>query len=362
MKIGIITYHRAKNLGAMLQSYALQQTLEKYIGDCEIIDYRNEKMENNYKVKSTKEIKSIKGKIKNLLLSKKNKEFEKVREDFNSKIQKISKKTYNEKNIKEVNSEYDLFVTGSDQVWNPKLNYKDSNYFLSFVEDNKKRNSYAASFGTNKIDEEDKKEIKKELEKFNKISIREKEGQDIIKQLTNKDAELVLDPTLLLNEKNWDNLIEENRLVKEKYIFLYTIAHTPSILDFARKLAKKEKCKIIYFNSGYKKYSGMQNLNKVSPQDFLNYIKNAEYVVTSSFHGLCFSIDLHKNFYYELDKGKENNNSRLTTLTNVLGLESRKILDGKCKDTKDIDYNEIEKKLNKEREKSKNFIKNLSKN
>lgn len=356
MKIGIITYHRAKNIGAMLQAYALQQTIEKNIGNCEIIDYRNKKMEDKYRIKNNKEIRSIKGKIKNILLMKKNKEFENVRDEFNSNTQKISKKIYNDKNIVEANKEYDFFITGSDQVWNPKLNYGDNNFFLNFVEDNKKRNSYAASFGVSELSEKDKDGIKKELENFNKISVREKEGQEIIKKLINKDCQLVLDPTLLLNENEWNKLINKQRIEKEKYIFVYTIATTPTIFEFARKLAKDKRCKIICFNNGYKKYRGMKNLTKVSPQDFLNYIKNAEYIVTSSFHGLCFSINLHKEFYYELDKDPKNHNSRLTTLTNILGLESRRIIGGNSKDECKIDYNKVDEKLTEERKKSVEFI------
>ena len=359
MKVGIITYHRAKNIGAMLQSYALQTKIQEYLGSCEIIDYRNDKMEEAERVKSISEVKGIKQKIKNILLMKKNKEFEIVRNNFNNDIQKISKKTYNNDNISEANKNYDLFITGSDQVWNQKLNYCDKNYFLDFVKENKKRNSYAASFGTNELEMKDEEIIIKELKNYNKISVREKEGQVLINRLIDRDSELVLDPTFLLDINEWEKLIDKKKLVEEKYIFVYTIAYTPTIFDFARKLGKKEHCKIICFNNGYKKYRGMKNLNKVSPQDFLNYIKNAEYIVTSSFHGLCYSINFHKNFYYELDENKKNNNSRLITLTKMLDLEKRRIIDGKCEDNKIICYEKVDEKLKIEKQKSIKFIKEL---
>lgn len=358
MKIGIITYHRAKNLGAMLQSYALQRTLQKYKGECEIIDYRNEKMEESYRVKRTGEIHSIKEKIKNILFMKKNKEFEIIRKEFNEKVQKISKEIYNKENIIKANKKYDLFVTGSDQVWNSKLNYNDENYFLDFVTDNKKKNSYAASFGVSKLNENEKESIKKKLEQFNKISVREKEGEKIVKDLTNRECQVVLDPTLLLNKEEWEKLTISERIEKEKYIFVYIIAYTPTLLEFARKLAKEKKCKIICFHTSYQKYRGMKNLTKVSPQDFINYIKNAEIVVTSSFHGMCFSVNLQKEFYYELDEGKINNNSRLITLAKTLNLESRRIIKGKSLNEK-LNYKEIEEKLNKEREKSIQYISSL---
>lgn len=358
MKIGIITYHRAKNLGAMLQSYALQKTLEKYKGKCEIIDYRNEKMEESYKVKKIRECKSLKEKIKNILFMKKNKAFEEVRKEFNEKVQTISTKKYNKNNIKEANNDYDLFVTGSDQVWNVKLNYDDENYFLNFAEDNNKKNSYAASFGTNKINEEQKEKICNQLKTFNKISVREEEGKNVVRELTGRNSELVLDPTLLLNKYEWENMINNERIEKEKYIFVYVIAYTPTLLEFARKLGKERKCKVICFHTSYQKYRGMKNLTKVSPQDFLNYIKNAEAVVTSSFHGMCFSINLQKEFYYELDENKVNNNSRLKTLATTLNLEDRRIINGKCINNR-INYSEVTKKLEEERKKSIQFIEEL---
>lgn len=358
MKIGIITYHRAKNLGAMLQSYALQKTLEKYKGKCEIIDYRNEKMEESYKVKKIRECKSLKEKIKNILFMKKNKAFEEIRKEFNEKVQTISTKKYNKNNIKEANNDYDLFVTGSDQVWNVKLNYDDENYFLNFVEDNNKKNSYAASFGTNKINEEQKEKICNQLKTFNKISVREEEGKNVVRELTGRNSELVLDPTLLLNKYEWENMINNERIEKEKYIFVYVIAYTPTLLEFARKLGKERNCKVICFHTSYQKYRGMKNLTKVSPQDFLNYIKNAEAVVTSSFHGMCFSINLQKEFYYELDENKVNNNSRLKTLATTLNLEDRRIINGKCRNNR-INYSEVTKKLEAERKKSIQFIEEL---
>ena len=167
-----------------------------------------------------------------------------------------------------------------------------------------------------------------------------------------------MDPTLLLNKYEWENMINNERIEKEKYIFVYVIAYTPTLLEFARKLGKERNCKVICFHTSYQKYRGMKNLTKVSPQDFLNYIKNAEAVVTSSFHGMCFSINLQKEFYYELDENKVNNNSRLKTLATTLNLEDRRIINGKCINNR-INYSEVTKKLEAERKKSIQFIEEL---
>lgn len=165
-----------------------------------------------------------------------------------------------------------------------------------------------------------------------------------------------------MNKSRWEKLIVENeRLEKEKYIFVYIIAPTPSLLNFARKFGKEKKAKVICFHNGYQRYSGVKNLNKVSPIDFLNYIKYAECVVTSSFHGFCFSVNFHKEFFYELDINKKNNNSRLITLAKKLGLENREIVNGAAKNNDKIDYNIIEEKLNNQRQQSMNFIMKLGK-
>lgn len=360
MKVGIITFHRAKNIGAMLQAYALQKTLNKYYDCVEIIDYRNYDMENNYKIKSFKELKGIKSIIKNILTYKKNINFEKIRNEFISNYYCLSKKIYDCDNIKEANNEYDLFCAGSDQIWNTKLNYNDMTYFLNFVNEDKKMNSYAASFGSNIISDDNMDLIVNELNRFNNISVREDSSKELLKDfLHEKQVNIVLDPTLLLSKKEWiefaNNKFEKP---KYKYIFLYLIAPSDELIDFAYKMAKKRKYKIICFHNGYKKYRGMNNLSKMSPLDFINYINNSELVLTSSFHGLCFSVLMGKNFYFSLDKNKNNNNSRLISITKILGLEDRNI-NSFNESNNSIDYNIVNKVLNKEINKSLDYIKSL---
>ena len=357
MKIGIITFHRAKNMGAMLQAYALQSVLNERIGNCEIIDYRNEDLEDNYRLKKVSEVAGLKAKIKLLIMRRKNINFENVRNDFISKYLKLSKTIYNKENISLSNSEYNQFVTGSDQVWNTKLNYDDMNYFLNFVDDNKKKNSYAASIGTSELSRDLKSLIRNQLKNFNNISVREIEGKKILDSiLPNKDVKVVLDPTLLLTIDKWDAITDESIKNKGNYIFVYVVADTPYLISFARKLAKNNNCKIVYFSNGYKKYPGVINLNKLSPNEFLGYIKYAKYVLTSSFHGFCFSVLYNKDFYYELDMRKNNNNSRLNTLASLLNLKDRELIDGSAKNYDMIDYDSVEILLNKLREESYKYI------
>ncbi len=360
MKVGILTFHRAKNIGALLQAFALQHVVKNEFTECEIIDYRNEYIEEIYRCKSIKEVSSIKGLIKFLLTFRKNKEFEKIRADFISNYYNLSKKVYNKDNIEETNELYDIFITGSDQVWNPRLHMGDLNYYLKFVKDFKKRNSYAASLGSKDV--ELSVEIQNEIKNINHISVREEEGKKTIERfISNKKVEVVLDPTLLLSKEEWIKYAENEKLfLEEKYIFVYLIASTPKILDVAKKIAKEKNLKIICFHNGYRRYHGMKNLSSTTPFEFVNYIKNAEIVLTSSFHGMCFSVNLNKNFLFELDKNKENNNSRLVSLAKKLNLLDREIKDEKV-NLSDINYDDVNERLMKIRNESLEFIKKLEK-
>lgn len=357
MKIGIITYHRANNLGASLQAYALQKKIEEEKGICEIIDYRCEYLEKIYSNNIFNK-NGWKEKVKYIISYRKNHKIENKFKNFRSNFFKISPKIYNSKTINQANEQYDAFVTGSDQVWNLNLNGKDKTYLLDFVLEDKKRNSYAASIGSNIISDEIQNAMKRELEKYNQISIREKEGKIFVEKLINRDCELVLDPTLLLDKKEWQK-IEEKPENNKPYIFLYIISNTPSIIEFTKKLAKEKKCDIICYHNNYRDYKGIKNIKALSPQEFLGYIDNAEYVVTSSFHGLCYAINYNKNFYYELENSKNNRNSRLVTLIEELKIKGREIKDKEVVDEQELDYNLINKNLEEIRKKSLEFIKKI---
>lgn len=357
MKTGILTYHNARNCGAVLQAFALQKTMYNLGAENEIIDYRCEKIEEAYKIKRLREIKTIKELAKWLLTSKNNKKSKKKFDIFKNQNLKLSK-PYFKNTISSSNDVFDAFIVGSDQVWNFSLNGEDYTYLLDFAQKEKKKISYAASMGKAGIEKEHEKQIKNALSEFDGVSVREKPLKEYVENSLEMNATLVLDPTLLLTKNDYNfngNLKAEN----EKYIFVYTIAATPNIETAARELSKQTGYKIIWGHMSYKKKKGAINKTDISPDEFVFYIKNAEYVLTSSFHGMAFSIIMEKQFFYDLDVKAQNNNSRLETLAEVLGLRERQLTSGDFNllEKTSIDYNEINHALQTEQTKSVAFLK-----
>ncbi len=359
MKIGILTYHNTRNCGAVLQAYALCKKLCDLGLDNEIIDYRCEKIEQAYKIKKLNQIKGAKEFIKWFLTIRNDKKSQKKFDAFKSKYLNLSMPYYKD-TIQSANKIYNSFITGSDQVWNFKLNGDDFTYLLDFADNEKSKNSYAASMGSDIIDKKNQEHFKKSILSFDKISVRENLLREYVQSITKNEAHLVLDPTLLLNENDYN--FESKINIKDKYIFVYTIAPTPHIESCAKALSKQTGYKIIWGHMSHRKKKGVVNKTDISPDEFINYIKNAQFVFTSSFHGMALSCVLKKQFFYDLDVSKNNNNSRLETLAKTLNLTSRELKDNNFNITDfcDIDYTSLNKTLKAEQDKSIDFLKSIN--
>lgn len=218
-KIGIITFHRAKNYGAVLQAYALQHTLEQLGSDCEIVDYKCENIDNGYKPFQFSKTDPIKSILKSIVMYRKRaKRIEQFSSFYNNYL-KISDKTYSNSDISECKNLYDAFISGSDQVWGPGKEGidPDSIYFLSFADDNQKY-SYAASFGVADISDVKAMQLRPLLKNFQSFSVREKSALNIVKKITGKNGVCHIDPTLLLKKDEWQK-ISVKKLIS--HIFLY---------------------------------------------------------------------------------------------------------------------------------------------
>lgn len=330
--IGIITFHGSHNHGSMLQAYATQQAISKLGYESEIINFRMKSQKEYYALYQTKY--GIMRFMRSLLLlpihdsrSKREKKFEKF-------IQKryvlsgLELSTYKE--LESVSDKYDIYLSGSDQIWSkyiPELvgstvDYRGV-YFLDFVKSGKKI-SYASSIGETSL--EDLQERKVLLSQYSAISTREKTGADILAKLLNRSIETVIDPTLLLNKEDWKK-ISGKRIIKEKYIFLYTLRGIRPGLQWARELDKIGKmmhCRVVCVSPFFPiVYPGIKCLVNIGPEDFVNLIDNAECVFTDSFHGTAFSINLNKPFYsMTLDNSKDN---RKKDLLKSVGLKYRNV-------------------------------------
>lgn len=361
IRTATITFHKAINYGAILQTYALQHSILKLGIDNDVIDYDCKLISDEYKLIN---IKSIKLFVKSLIsfrlyYYKKNK--------FKSFIKKYiiltNPVTKDVLKSKEFNNKYDFFITGSDQVWNYEITNLDEAYFLNFVKDEKKIKSYAASFGISYIPINLSLKYKEYLKRFSSILVREKTGAELIEKLIEKKVNVVLDPVLLLNKNEWDKIASKTKFddIKNKYILVYIT--TPYIKLFAEKLSIKYKIPIFNITDLIlKKKNKIGNTEcKLGPEEFINAIKNARFVVTASFHAVVFSIIYNKEFFINnVDKTKENRSSRQKDLLDLLGIKDREIFNhDDDTDFSSIDWNDVNKKLEIERNKSLNELKKI---
>lgn len=363
MKTGIITFHQALNYGAVLQTYALQKTIQNMGSDCEVIDYACKKINDDYKTIDLSKCKSKKDYLRTIPF------FFRMngrRKSFNRFLQEylVLSNLYTDENIKDIDNNYDSFITGSDQVFNDKCTDLDENYFLAFTHEGKKKNSYAASFGFQKVPEQLEDKYKELLKDFENLSVREEKGVEIVKDMVEKDAIQHVDPTLVLSFNDWKELVKE-RPCKEKYVFLYTVMDPVNAYQFAKKLADEKGFTLIYLHGTIqlrekiKKEDNVKHLYTISPDDFITYLYHADYVVTNSFHGTVFSSVFRKKFVVELETGW-NYNHRSEELLKLLKLDNH-ILNELSFQTieQESDWDYVTEYLGKEAERSKQYLKEV---
>ena len=356
MKVGILTFQQAINYGAILQLYALQHMIQKIQIDTDVINYMSPKLKQDYKVIRFKTLKDFLAKVFAAKAfcerKRKFKNFEKIYLNLTSEF-------YTKNELKFASKKYDYIITGSDQVWNYLITNIDSTYLLDFVEDRNKKLSYAASFGIEKIPNNLKEKYKNLLKDFKAISVREKQGQNIIKELCNLDVPVVLDPTLLLNKNEWSklNLPKEKR---EKYILVYCLRKSDLLNDMAKTLQRETDFKLVILNPRARFMYSRFSAATAGPEEFVELFMNAEYVLTNSFHGTAFSINFNKNFLVDLDgNAAQNTNSRLLNILELVNLTDRIVSEPQDirKMYEEIDYKKVNEILDIERKKSLDYLK-----
>lgn len=355
-KVGIITFHNALSYGAALQSCATQQFLNKLGIDNEIIDYQCDYINKRYKKIVTIDKRNIpKSFIGSVLKAKNKKKNLRLSEEFRKKHMKLST-ACTKTTIKNITDDYSFFVTGSDQVFSPTCAGFDTTYLLDFAKPEQKY-SYSASFGTAVLPEEKKSAYKALLDDFGKISVREKSGAEIVKDTTGKSAEVNVDPTLLLKSEEWDKFSGNKELINTPYILVFSVQKPRRIVEYAIKLGKEKNIPVYYLNDmHFPKKDGLNYLSPVSPFGFVSLIKNAEYVVTNSFHATAFSIIYHKNLVVEYETlGRRNNRSE--ELLNMVGITDRELTKGwHINPDSYIDWEKVDSILEVERKKSEKYF------
>ncbi|MFK3936218.1 polysaccharide pyruvyl transferase family protein [Alkalihalobacillus sp. NPDC078783] len=358
-KIGIITLNGYKNYGNRLQNYALQEAIKSLDYQVETILVDTGTTETK-RVSHKKKVNELPKKIISRLLNMKNKKQIIIRtnrfKDFSKNY--IHETSYNiagDADYKEDLLNFKAFVTGSDQVWNPYYINGSSAYFLSFAPI-EKRISYAASFGISHIPNEFQKEYKENLDKIMHLSVREDQGAEIIKDLTGRKAQVVVDPTMLLTKEQWRSISSSSNSKPTKpYLLTYFLGEiSRSSQTKIEKLAKDKKLEIVNLAN----LSDLQRYTS-DPSEFLDFIDSAEIFCTDSFHGVVFSILFEKTFIvFERTGSLPSMYSRLETLLSKFNLKQRMEKNVNFDDyINEIDYSEVEGTLKKEREKAYAYLK-----
>ena len=292
-------FYKNENYGGVLQAYALAEYLKQCGFFAEQICYDDYPTSFFYSIR-----KLLKQSIKVVacFLHLRKIPYNKTKRSiFNWAMSYVphSKIVYNRKNIMKTNNVYDIFVAGSDQIWTDA--YSDE-YLLDFVNAVNKKVSYAASIGKKSVSERAREHFVNSLSSFSFISIREKESVELVKSITGFNIEWTMDPTLLLSRDEWDKVCS-SRLITEKYIFCYYLGDDIRLREIARQFSERKGLKIVtipYLQMQYNKSDnsfGNYTLNSASPSDFISLIKNAEYVLTDSFHACIFSNHYQKDYY-----------------------------------------------------------------
>lgn len=357
-KVGILTFHRAFNHGAMLQCYALYKTIEKLGHKPQIIDYRQPHIEKQYvyanKITTINEIEKVllkprwlPGFLFNIIPHR----IRKAKRRW--KLFKGLSFSKRVTSAKEMPQNLKTIVIGSDQVWaNYCTNGIDKIFYGSFPHKNTRVIGYAISSNIASLEETGTKSIKELCNNFQALSFREEEIKEYLEESIGINSQIVLDPTLLLNNCDWEQLINDKEIkyIDKKYILTFFLNHEFNLEHLYKNIelfAQKEQCEIIELSDAAR-----------TPIEFINWIKNAKYIITSSFHTIVFSIIFKKDFYaIKTNNGKD---IRYINLLNKLELQERIINYNELNTTNciSINYNNVETILENERKFSIDFLRN----
>lgn len=372
MKIKTITCHDVYNYGASLQAYALQQYLIGLGHEVQIIDYFPDYMDVNYRVRWKKyvipEVSSL-YKIRNIIgiktLYRIKMSIRKIRFILEKrgrknafdrfKIQHLNLTPQRYKDIEELRGaclSADVFIAGSDQIWNPLFNNgRDPSFFLQFGQG--KKVSYAASFGVSSLSTFDSANMKKWLSSFNKISVRERTGLKLLSELGIYEGVQVPDPVFLLSKECWSRLAS-SKFGNERFVLVYNLGTMmKNIKDCARQLSHKHGLKIVAIEEAANISYADMRITDAGPCEFIELFTKASYVVTNSFHATSFSILFNIPFFPYI---KNATSSRIVDLLDLCGLKSRL---NTCDLNVDIDWHEVNAKTATFKEIGKTFLRSI---
>ena len=363
LKIALITIHWANNYGASLQVFATLKALEKY-GEVSLIDYRN-----NYAGKGMKWVRFGKNMRDFLRVGKdvfrlfsRYKVIKKF-ENFSYKYLNLTERIENHNDLNKLNSQHDLFVSGSDQIWNPEIVNEDGSldecYFLNFV-DKKKKISYASSMGTHRYSKKELEKIIPLLKKYDSISIREKDSSVYLSKVLKKNVSHVLDPTLLHDANDWLNFFHISKAnIADPYVLVYALKKDDLLKKTLEQVVNCLGIKVITIDQDpFVNFKNDDHIMDAGPEEFVKLFADASFVVTNSFHGACLSIVFNVPFVVTEPLTSIN---RIESLLMALRVGNRIVKDGsnaKQIVDEDIDFDQLNMNLNVLRASSHHYLAN----
>ena len=374
--VGVLTIHGIKNCGSLLQTYATVKAVSALGYNCQVIDYlfpsyyhlRHAAGDENRNLGLAKGLLNRLGLLLPLKYMKgrlmRRKALAWLRERLG---ENGLSRPCDQRMILRLPA-YDIYLTGSDQVWNPRYDADDETFLLDFTSEGAGRVAYAASFGCRELPEQFKRRYGELLRRYNAISVRETSGVDIVRAVADKAAVAVLDPTLLLQRVDYLPLAG-SRFKGRRFVFCYVLSYVfdagPWVIDLARAVAKVLDAEVIFHGdnrgmlrnaraAGFEILSGF-----LSVEDFLECYERAEFVITTSFHGTAFSVNFQKNFYAVLNPNASADD-RVASILDRVGLANRGIRPGadipRAAGDLTVDYGGASVCLAEERESSRRFL------
>lgn len=362
----ITTMHRGSNFGSALQVYALTNALKKIGLTSMVLDYIPERIKFSKVIgRLLKTLFSLSSSLQQryqafrgvcILLS--NTFYYGL---FFRRELSMTKSYYSIEEIRKANLHADIYMTGSDQVWNSSYNQGiDRVFFLDFLPKDAKRVAYAASFGKTELEEWEKDITKALLSRYSAISVRESSALDILESIDIHNGVNVLDPTFLLSKSDWKERCPRLK-AKEKYLLIYSVEpEKQQIIQIAREIADRLDLKVYMVEWGFKAYADVDKMIcNIDPLKLMSYFLHADYVVASSFHGTAFSVNLNKPF---ISVSPKRFNTRAQSLLSLVGLTERLVTYESFsleEALKPVDYTVVNDVLERERVESMKYLKSV---
>ena len=359
MKAGLVTFYHIHHYGALLQAAATERAVESLGGACEIIDYYVN--QNNDLFRKPTGVGSAAADVHTALHYKALRDRYQRFERFSKDHLRISGHRFESlEELRSAELPYDLILSGSDQIWNPKIfpdGRFDPVFFGAFS--TRRKIAYAPSFGVPHIPEGMEEELRSYLEQFSHISVRERQGREIVKEITGKDVPVVLDPTLLLTAEQWSAMaVPPDR--SGGYILCYCISKPGALAPYIQRLAEETGLPVVQLcGIRQKVYPKAACVLDAGPSEFLGLFQNASYVCTNSFHGTVFSVQFQKPFFTAVAPSElaAPESSRTFSILSRLGLTERIIGTGATAGLDDtIDWADVDRRLRAARQSSLDYL------